>query len=295
MKKLLARSVFAFVILLVLNIGGIILFIFGKNSYAQTPIHKKPLVFQTSEMQNVKIATKEYKENLSLDLYYPPNFETTSQYPVIIFVLGYADTTIENKSKAPKLKDWRAYVDWAKLVATEGMISINYETLSPEQDIIDLVDFINKSGKSLNIDNERIGIWSCSGNAAIALNVMRGPYRKYFDCAVFYYGLMISQNKKYLQEIKKLSSSYGFQISKNDSIASLDPEIPLFFVKSGLDQIPNSNTAMMEVVEEANESNIPLTFINYSSGHHAFDVFDDNEESRRIIQKTLDFFKENLF
>jgi predicted peptidase len=274
---------------------GLIILMFVENSSGQTPPHRIPIVFQTSEMQNVKITTMEYKENLSFDLYYPLDFETNSQYPAIIFVLGYADTTMENKHKAPKLKDWRQYVDWAKLVATAGIIGINYETLSPEQDIIDLLDFINMNWKSLNIDKERIGVWSCSGNAAIALETVRGPYRKYFDCAVFYYGLMISQNKKYQQEIKKLSSSYGFQLSKNDSIASLDPEIPLFFVKSGLDQIPNSNAAMMEVIKEANESNIPLTFINYSSGHHAFDGFDDNEESRRIIQKTLEFYKENLF
>jgi len=274
---------------------GLIILMFVENSYGQTPLHKKPIIFQTSEMQNVEIETKEYKENLSFDLYYPPNFATTSHYPAIIFVLGYADTTMKNKLKAPKLKEWRQYVDWAKLVASAGMIGISYETLSPAQDIIDLVEFINMNGKSLNIDKERIGMWSCSGNAAIALETVRGPYSKYFDCAVFYYGLMISQNKKYLQEIEKLSSSYGFQISKNDSIASLDPEIPLFFVKSGLDQIPNANAAMMEVIKEANESNVPLTFINYSSGHHAFDAFDDNDDSRRIIQKTLDFFKENLF
>ncbi len=274
---------------------GLIILIFGENSFGQIPLHKKPIVFQKSEMQNVKIKTRKYKENLSIDLYYPPHFETTSQYPGIIFVLGYADTTMENKHKAPKLKNWRAYVDWAKLVASEGIIGINYETLSPEQDIIDLIDFINMNWKSLNIDKERIGIWSCSGNAAIALNAIRGSYGKYFDCAVFYYGLMISKNKKYLQEINNLSKSYGFQISKNDSIASLTPDIPLFIVKSGLDGIPNLNAAMMEVIKEANEGNVPLTFINYSAGHHAFDVFDDNDNSRRIIQKTLEFYKENLF
>ena len=47
---------------------GLTLLMLGKNGYSQTPPHKKHIVFQTSAMQNVKNATKKYKENLSLDL-----------------------------------------------------------------------------------------------------------------------------------------------------------------------------------------------------------------------------------
>jgi hypothetical protein len=38
-----------------------------------------------------------------------------------------------------------------------------------------------------------------------------------------------------------------------------------------------------------------LTFINYAEGQHGFDAYDDNNQSREIIKKTIEFWKFHLF
>jgi len=57
--------------------------LFGKNSYRHKSLHK----------------------NLYLDLYYPPDIDPASPYPVISFGLSYAAITIENRQKIQKLKN----------------------------------------------------------------------------------------------------------------------------------------------------------------------------------------------
>jgi hypothetical protein len=40
--------------------------------------------------------------------------------------------------------------------------------------------------------------------------------------------------------------------------------------------------------------NLPITFVNHATGQHAFDVFDDSNESREIIRQTLTFMHLHL-
>jgi hypothetical protein len=46
--------------------------------------------------------------------------------------------------------------------------------------------------------------------------------------------------------------------------------------------------------ENAMTQNLPITLINYPTGLHGFDVYDNNETTRQIIKNTLDFWKYNL-
>lgn len=45
---------------------------------------------------------------------------------------------------------------------------------------------------------------------------------------------------------------------------------------------------------EAVSRNLPVTFVNYASGEHGFDVRDDSLQSREIIKQTLEFVREHL-
>jgi tetratricopeptide (TPR) repeat protein len=39
---------------------------------------------------------------------------------------------------------------------------------------------------------------------------------------------------------------------------------------------------------------LTVNFVNYAEGHHAFDLFDNTDESREIIKRTLEFIKFHL-
>ena len=55
--------------------------------------------------------------------------------------------------------------------------------------------------------------------------------------------------------------------------------------------IPFSND---KFIEEANRHVIRAKFLTHETGHHSFDVLDDNERTRQIIRETMAFLQENL-
>jgi tetratricopeptide (TPR) repeat protein len=196
---------------------------------------------------------------LKMDIYYPPNFKT-GKLPVVLFLNGVGILD---------LKDWRVYVDWGKLTAASGMIAITHQSRNTDTaaDIADLISYVRSNAASLKIDENRIGIWSSSANVRIALPIVMQEDRKYIRSAVFYYGVMNSEKVRF--------------------------DLPMLVARAGQD-VPNINGTIDAYVARAIAQDAPLTLISYSEGQHAFDVLDNNEESREIIKQTLDFLKFHL-
>lgn len=63
-------------------------------------------------------------------------------------------------------------------------------------------------------------------------------------------------------------------------------------MRAGLDA--GKNQAIDVFIAKALAKNVAIEVINYSEGHHGFDVVDNTDESRTIIQRTLTFLKEHL-
>lgn len=68
--------------------------------------------------------------------------------------------------------------------------------------------------------------------------------------------------------------------------------VPILIVRAGLDA--GKNQAIDTFIAKALANNVAIEVINYPEGHHSFDVIDDTDESRAIIQRTLTFLKEHL-
>lgn len=61
--------------------------------------------------------------SLTVDIYYPPDLPAHSRPPVVVFVLGYPDSSIQERF-GMKLKDAGQYVSWAELTAASGIIAV---------------------------------------------------------------------------------------------------------------------------------------------------------------------------
>jgi acetyl esterase/lipase len=72
------------------------------------------------------------------------------------------------------------------------------------------------------------------------------------------------------------------------------PEIPMFVVRAGHDETPGLNVALDGFVTRAIAANRPLTLVNYPEAPHAFDLFLDAPETRRILQQGLEFLRAHL-
>ena len=67
----------------------------------------------------------------------------------------------------------------------------------------------------------------------------------------------------------------------------------MLIVRAGLDA-PALNASIDRLITAAIANNVDIDVINHATGHHGFDVLDDNQRSREIIQATLEFMKIHL-
>ena len=255
-------------------------------------VYKIPKMDEVEVQRNVRYHTIN-DTALTMDIYYPPGVKPGSQLPTVIFVFGYADSTM-SKMSGYKLKDFVPYICWGQLTAASGLVAVTYETQQPETDIDELLRYIRQNAASLRIDENRIGIWSCSGNVPTALSVLMDESRNYLKCAVLYYGYMLDWNGS--SKVAKAADKFGFVYPKmRKSFDNLRRDIPLFIVRAGLDEVPNLNETIDRFLDEALSRNIPIVFHNYFNGHHGFDIVDDNDSSREIIKQTIGFMRTHLF
>ncbi len=147
----------------------------------------KPVVYQIPGMDAVRIERDiRYHDDLTMDLYRPPDSKPDARLPAVVFVLGYSDLGAEQIFGC-KLKEMECYVSWGKLVAASGMIGITYENHDPMRDLDALLAYIRENAATLGIDESRIGVWSCSGNVPRALGLlMSGDDRPPLQCAALF-------------------------------------------------------------------------------------------------------------
>ncbi len=248
----------------VLIMGLLAIFAVSAVKAQQQDARKLPVVFtmagtdKVTTQRDITYKTEE-STSLKMDVYYPPGFKG-AKLPVVIFVNGVG---------APDLKDWQVYVDWGKLVAASGMIAITHQSRdsSAASDLSDLISYVRTNAATLKIDENKIGIWSCSANVRIALPAIVQEDRKYIRAAVLYYGVMNSEHVRF--------------------------DVPLLVARAGQD-VPNINGTIDRYVALAIAQDAPLNLLSYSDGQHAFDIFDNTDQSREIIRQTLDFLSFNL-
>ena len=64
----------------------------------------------------------------------------------------------------------------------------------------------------------------------------------------------------------------------------------MFIARAGLDDA-NLNEGLDRFVQVALKKNVAVELVNHVSGHHGFDIEDDNERSREILKRTIEFIK----
>jgi acetyl esterase/lipase len=252
-----------------------------------------PLVLQVPGTEQVQVTKNViYKEasgeKLVADIYYPPALKPGERIPAVVFVTGYA-----NRVFPIQLKEWRIYTDWVRLAAASGFAGVLYNTTAPASDILDLLSYLRQNAASLKIDESRFALWACSANVLTALTVLAGERKEFIKGAVLYYGLTLTPDQKFRDTVIALNKKVNFSMAGIDAIKNWHPDLPYFIVRAGKD-MTEFNQALDHFVAAALANNAPLTLVNYATGRHGFDMYDDNGQSREIIRATMEFLKFNL-
>ena len=258
--------------------------------------YKKRIVYTREDMANVNVINNiEYKEkdkwSYIMDIYSPNKRLKEIKLPAVIIVHG-----------EPALKDTNKYVSMGQLIAASGLIAVtfNHRLLSegytvPEvaSDIDSLINYLIKNAEALNIDKNKLAIWSVS--AGVPFGLYAGIYNNHdnIKCNIVYYGFgnfnHVSQcfNIEIPDNIIKDYSPVNI-LSKNASRVA-----PLLIARAGNDRAV-INESLDEFIMEALKNNISVDIYNHALGQHSFDILNDNERTHEIIKKTLEFLKKNL-
>ena len=258
-------------------------------------VSKKRVVYTIPGMDAVPVRQDEpYRAMaagpLTIDLYYPPDSKSGTRTPAVIFVTGFSDPGAE-KMLGSKFKDMGSFVSWAQLVAVSGLVGITYTNSEPA-DVHDVLRHVRQNAASLGIDENRIGVWACSGHGPNALSVLMAHGRD-LRCAVLAYPYTLDLDGS--TRIADAAKQFRFVTpAAGKSVKDLPPDLALFVARAGRDQMPGLNDALDRFVAAGLAANLPLTVMNHATGPHAFDLFDDTSTSREIVKHALAFLQLHL-
>jgi hypothetical protein len=260
-------------------------------------IYKKEVLYKAVNMDTVIVRENiiyplDTNRQFMMDLYTShPNISM----PTVILIHGEAKS-VNNMKNAGQ------YCSWGKIIAASGLnaVTFNHRTLSDGfsisdviQDIDDLLQYVISNAYSLGINKNRIALWSFSGGVTFGMYAGLSGYFDSIKCIISYYGFgdfdYINQfftaqiNNNGIKEISLLNL-----VKKN---AALIP--PIFIARAGLDN-KLINESIDRFILEALQNNLTVDLFNHATGQHAFDLFNDNDRTREIIHKSLDFLKTHL-
>ena len=226
---------------------------------------------------------------LTMDVYAPADAPAGARLPAVVLVAGYNDAGYE-KMLGRKFKEMAMSVCWGQLIAASGMVAIAYTNREPVADLDALLEHLRQHAAALGIDEQRIGVWACSGNVPLALwALMRGDLR----CGALLYGFMLDLDGA--TGVAEAAQAFRFtNPNAGASLENLKDDLPLLIVRAGQEQFPGLNESIDRFFAKALTLNRPITLINHATGPHLFDLLDNSETSREIVRQVLTWMRTSL-
>jgi acetyl esterase/lipase len=263
--------------------------------YAERVVYSMPGMDKVGVREDLVYRTLDDQE-LKLDVYYPTDYRPGQKLPAVILVHGEWPPHIIRHSK-----DLGVYITWGQLIAASGVIAVNFNHRATEQftkvadaasDVANLIAYVRYNADDLDIDDGRLGIWAFSAGMPLGMRAALRDAPPYVRCIVAYYGVMD------LQQAADILPDVPGEVLRDFSalhyLQQYGPTVaPTFIAKAGLDSA-RLNATIDRFVEEAQRLGAPVEVMTHPEGHHGFDVLDDNERSRDIIRRTLQFVTDSL-
>jgi dienelactone hydrolase len=227
------------------------------------------------------------KRNLA-DIFTPAS---GSKHPAVIFVHG--GPVPPSTPVAPK--GWGVFQSYGKLAASHGIAGVvfNYRLDSTDhfetaaEDVHSLVNYVRSNADDYGIDKDRLCLWFFSGGGSqLAPYLAEGA--DWLKCIAIYYAVvdpavweaMGASLPKALDPLEALKDKTGHTPA-------------LFIAEAGKDH-PALKAGLQRFVSTANENGWSLEYWNHPAGEHGFETRTDDDRSRAIILRTVDFVGEHL-
>ena len=198
-------------------------------------------------------------------------------------------------SGADRAKHWGFYKELGQVIAASGVIGVipdkryrRGQTVEGSQDIRALLAFLKDNAGKYSADGSRVCLWAFSAGGML-LNVGMCGDLPQIKCLVNFYGVV---DVGRLPDVPKeaAESDYNSIVRLRRDPGKLPPTL---IARAGKDR-PHLNEGIDKFVSESLAKNLAIELINYPEGQHGFDLYDDNDRSRQIVRRALQFMRENL-
>ena len=158
------------------------------------------------------------------------------------------------------------YAAWARAAASRGIVAILPDVRGGTEaaDVQALLTHLLARGADVGVDRDAIAVFAGSGNVSAALPFVEDPKQTAIKAAVMYYGTA--------------------------PITEFRRDLPVLYVRAGLDR-PAVNQDITRLASLAVSQNAPLTLLNHPSGYHAFEMYNDDDATRDVMEQTISFVK----
>jgi dienelactone hydrolase len=207
---------------------------------------------------------------LAMDVYLPAPRPAGTLVPAVLLVHGEADPELLRG-----VRGWGQYTGWGRLLAGQGLAGIVFEHRAildagfgaVVAEVHDALAAVRERAGDLGVDPERVGAAAFSAGVPLTAAVLAGAAER-IRCAALCYGPL--------------------------SDLAPDPALPpLLVVRAGRDD-PGLNRTIDEFVSAAEQRELAVELVHQPDGHHAFDVADDSDASREVIERVVAFLRGHL-
>ena len=161
---------------------------------------------------------------------------------------------------------WFFYDAWARAAASRGLTAVVFDLRfgSEASDFQALMSYLTSRGASVGVNKDAIAVYAGSGNVFTAFPLVEDPKVTTVKAAVMYYG--------------------------EAPVTDFRRDLPVLYVRAGLDR-PSVNEEIVKLAALAVAQNAPVTFVNHASGYHGFEMFNDDDATREVMEQTIAFVR----
>jgi len=210
---------------------------------------------------------KDDRSTLGIDIYSPPGMKAGEKRPAVIFLNAIGD------NPSGKVKEWGIYSSWPRLVAAHGMVGISMDADATriQDSLKGLFTFLERDGAAHGVDASRLGVYAASANTTQSIVYLMGDgASKGIRAAALYYGATPTAETP----IRK--------------------DLPVLYILAEGDLQGGFGQQSRNIWQRVSEAKAPWTLMFAADLLHAFDAFQDNDTSRRVVMQTIDFWQTHL-
>jgi acetyl esterase/lipase len=200
-----------------------------------------------------------------------------------------------------RAKDWAVFQSYGEHLASRGLVGISFAHHSSEQgrqtalvakEVTDAISYVREHVSELEVDPNRLGVWSFSGAGPFALAPLLRERHSFVHAVAGFYTIWDVAPFRDLRQPPPITE--GGKWSVTDALGQSSEGLPPIFVaRAGHDgQRIKAGTDLF--VARALSLDVDLELHDHPTGQHGFDTRDDDARSRGIIAAALEFFVRRL-